>query len=137
MITSLRELADALGGEVVSAQVLAPGPVHDRRDRSLSVKISASSPDGFLCHSFAGDNFKVCKDYVKSRLGMRQFEFAQKQASKPQQQQPDEKRIRIERARETWLAAVDPRGTMVALGSTPRSPAQLSGLILVAHGKRV
>jgi hypothetical protein len=67
---SLRAISKALGGVVSGAQVLAPGPGHDPRDRSLSVKISASSPEGFLCHSFAGDRFEECRDHVKARLGI-------------------------------------------------------------------
>jgi putative DNA primase/helicase len=71
---SLRQIAHALGGEVSGCEVRAPGPGHGPRDRSLSVKLSASSPDGFLVHSFAGDDFKHCRDYVKSKLGVSQFE---------------------------------------------------------------
>ena len=75
---SLDEIARALGGEVFDSethgpQVLAPGPGHSRADHSLSVRLSASSPDGFLVHSFAGDDFKYCRDYVKSILGMSQI----------------------------------------------------------------
>ena len=54
--SNLRAVALALGGDVVGSQVLAPGPGHGPRDRSLSVKLSPSSPDGFIAHSFAGDD---------------------------------------------------------------------------------
>ena len=50
----LRSLARALGGEVANGRVLCPGPGHGPRDRSLSVRLSATAPDGFLVHSFAG-----------------------------------------------------------------------------------
>ena len=70
MITDLRSLARALGGEVVGGQVLAPGPAHSLRDRSLSVRLSASSPDGFLAHSHAGDPWQACRDHVKAALGI-------------------------------------------------------------------
>jgi hypothetical protein len=43
MIADLRSLARALGGEVVGRQVLAPGPGHSRRDRSLSICSSAKA----------------------------------------------------------------------------------------------
>lgn len=113
---SLREIARALGGDVVGAQVLAPGPNHDKRDRSLSVKISASSPDGFICHSFAGDAFQECRDYVKARLGIastRQLPTCSNQpANLPVD--ADGQRVRVARASAIWLESRDPRGTLVA-----------------------
>jgi RecA-family ATPase len=56
MLTDLQTLAKALGGEVNHRQVLAPGPGHSAIDRSLSVKLDSNAPDGFLVHSFAGDD---------------------------------------------------------------------------------
>ena len=56
MLTDLQTLAKALGGEVNRSQVLAPGPGHSAIDRSLSVKLDSNAPDGFLVHSFAGDD---------------------------------------------------------------------------------
>ncbi len=66
----LRAIARALGGEVAGHQVLAPGPGHGPRDRSLSVKLSATSPDGFVAFSHAGDDWRACRDHVRSRLGI-------------------------------------------------------------------
>ena len=60
----------ALGGEVSGAQVLAPGPGHRKRDRSLSVTFSATSPDGFLAFSHSGDDWRDCRDHVRDRLGL-------------------------------------------------------------------
>jgi RecA-family ATPase len=65
----LDHLAQALGGDVSRDQVLAPGPGHSREDRSLSIKLSQSAPDGFVVHSFAGDDSIKCKDYVRQKLG--------------------------------------------------------------------
>jgi hypothetical protein len=73
-IFDLRTIARLLGGEVSSGQVLAPGPNHSAKDRSLSVKVSPSAPDGFVVNSFAGDDPIACKDYVRSKLGLGQFE---------------------------------------------------------------
>lgn len=67
---SLRELAAALGGDVAGAQVLVPGPGHSARDRSLAVKPSPDAQDGFVAMSFAGDDWRACRDYVRSRLGL-------------------------------------------------------------------
>jgi hypothetical protein len=66
----LRQIARALGGEVHGRQVLAPGPGHAARDRSLAVKPQPSAPDGFLVYSHAGDDWRECRDYVRERLGL-------------------------------------------------------------------
>ena len=67
-----REVAMALGGDVVSVKrVAAPGPGHSPTDRSLSVLITGSD---FIVHSFAGDDWRVCKEYVRSRLGLLPFD---------------------------------------------------------------
>jgi 5S rRNA maturation endonuclease (ribonuclease M5) len=63
--TSLQQLAAALGGEVSGNQILAPGPNHGPKDRSLSVRLSDSAPEGFVVHSFAGDDPLACRDHVR------------------------------------------------------------------------
>ena len=72
-IPNLQTLARALGGEISNGQVLAPGPGHSAIDRSLSVKLDAGAPDGFLVHSFSTDDPIVCRDYVRERLGLPAF----------------------------------------------------------------
>ncbi|WP_025032476.1 toprim domain-containing protein [Bradyrhizobium sp. DOA9] len=70
-------VARALGGDVVGRnRVQAPGPGHSRKDRSLSVKLEPDAADGFLVHSFAGDDPIVCKDYVRRALGLPAFGIA-------------------------------------------------------------
>ena len=69
----LRSAAHALGGEVSGEQVLAPGPGHSPKDRSLSVKPDPNAPGSFLVESFAGDDWKICKDYVREKLGLGPF----------------------------------------------------------------
>jgi hypothetical protein len=64
----LRTAARQLGGIVCGNEILCPGPSHKPRDRSLSVRISASAPLGFICHSFCGDDFRACQRYVAERL---------------------------------------------------------------------
>jgi len=71
-----QQLAAALGGEVSGGQVLAPGPGHSPKDRSLSIKIDASKPDGIVVHSFAGDDPLKCKDHVRERAGLDRWEPA-------------------------------------------------------------
>ena len=73
MITNLRVLATALGGEISGGQLLCPGPDHSAADRSLSIKLDSNAPDGFVVHSFAGDDPIACKDYVRSKAGLPAF----------------------------------------------------------------
>jgi AAA domain len=72
-IRDLQSLARALGGEVNSGQILAPGPGHSPKDRSLSVKLDADAPDGFVVNSFAHDDPIECKDYVRAKLSLPAF----------------------------------------------------------------
>jgi hypothetical protein len=73
-IASINRIAEALGGEVSSGQVLAPGPGHSVQDRSLSVKLDDTAPDGFIVHSFAGDDPIACRDHVRRKFGAPEFE---------------------------------------------------------------
>ena len=73
MLTNLQALAKALGGEVSGSQVLAPGPGHSVVDRSLSVKLDSGAPDGFVTHSFAGDDPIACRDHVRAKAGLEPF----------------------------------------------------------------
>lgn len=69
-----RHLARALGGEVYGAKaLLVPGPGHSPRDRSLSIRLDPDAPDGFVVHSFAGDDPLGCRDYVRAALGLPAF----------------------------------------------------------------
>src|SRR4051812_47293602 len=63
-------LARALGGGASGTRVRAPGPGHPPQDRSLVIDIKDDAPDGFLVHSFAGDDPTLCKDYVRQRAGL-------------------------------------------------------------------
>lgn len=67
---NLQQVAAALGGEVSGREVLAPGPGHSAKDRSLSVRVDPAAPDGIVVHSFANDDWQACKDHVKTRLGI-------------------------------------------------------------------
>jgi hypothetical protein len=73
MLTTLHTLAKALGGEVSRGQVLAPGPRHSAVDRSLSVKLDSDAPDGFVTHSFAGDDPIACRDHVRAKAALEPF----------------------------------------------------------------
>jgi AAA domain-containing protein len=66
---NLKSIAHILGGEVHGNQVLAPGPNHSTKDRSLSVTISDSGDD-IVVHSFASDDPIECKKYVREKCGI-------------------------------------------------------------------
>jgi hypothetical protein len=74
VIAQLGSWAQALGGEASGNSVLAPGPGHSPHDRSLSVTLDANAPDGFLVHSFAGDDPIACKDHVRAKLRLPAFQ---------------------------------------------------------------
>jgi hypothetical protein len=67
-LPSPREAGFLLGGEARGNRVSCPGPGHGKHDRSLSIKFTHNAPDGFLVHSFAGDDPLDCRDYVRERL---------------------------------------------------------------------
>jgi putative DNA primase/helicase len=116
-MSALRAWAHALGGDVVGSQVLCPGPGHHPRDRSLSVALSTTSPDGFLAHSHCGDDWRTCRDHVRARLGLSpNGGKSQSRGSRPTPQpqprpQPDSNAERIAGALRLWDASIDPRGT--------------------------
>lgn len=86
MTVSPKQAAVLLGGDVSGDSVLAPGPGHSKHDRSLSVRFSADAPEGFVVHSFAGDDALECRDYVKGKLGIAEYrpsERVRERASKP------------------------------------------------------
>jgi len=70
---TLQSLARALGGVVCNGEVLAPGPGHSPKDRSLSVKLDPTAQDGFVVHSFAGDDPLEARDYVREKCGLPAF----------------------------------------------------------------
>ena len=65
---TLDQIAHALGGEVAGGQVLAPGPNHSPKDRSLAVKLGNNG--GLIVFSHAGDDIQSCKDHVRAKLGL-------------------------------------------------------------------
>jgi putative DNA primase/helicase len=121
MTTPLSQIARALGGDVVGRNsILAPGPGHSPRDRSLSILIDPAAPDGFVVHSQAGDPDLLCKDYVRKSLGHSDWAPSSKNgtpvtrsAIAPVPLQSDEDRERETRARAIWAEARDPYGTPV------------------------
>jgi hypothetical protein len=115
-----RAVARALGGNASGSNVVAPGPGHSRADRSLSIKISPTTPDGFLVHSFAGDPPMDCRDYVRAALGLGKWERPRRQSSTRwtpsclAAPDDDDATRRAALALRLWNEARGPRGTVVA-----------------------
>jgi hypothetical protein len=162
-LRDLRSIARALGGEVAGRQVLAPGPGHSFRDRSLAIRISNDAPGGFVVHSHAGDDWRVCRQHVRSRLGLPAWESGDKQdrSIKPEhfegwnfgvvdseaedrhrfvgadrQRRIKEELVRIEQAQRIWNEAAGPKWTKAEeyLASRALSLADgLNGTVLRFH----
>ncbi len=100
--------------------MLAPGPGHSRKDRSLSVRLSVQSPTGFITFSHAGDDFAFCRDYVAGKLGLplddwrsRRQPLSRPAPASAAARHEDDTAERINRALGLWSEARDPRGTVV------------------------
>lgn len=61
-------VAHTLGGEIFGGSILCPGPGHSSDDRSMSVKFDPEAPEGFVVQSFSGDDWRDCRDSVKTKL---------------------------------------------------------------------
>jgi putative DNA primase/helicase len=129
----VRHIAHALGGEVYGRDAVAcPGPGHSPKDRSLSIRLDPTAPDGFLIYSHAGDDWRDCRDYVRARLGLPRWEPGEEQRrnvpphhvekwdlaaveaegnGEPHAWSEDEI-LRIAAARRIWDEARNPSGTL-------------------------
>lgn len=67
-VIDIKQAERLLGGKIYGRnRILCPGPGHSRNDRSMSVMFTDS---GFVVKSFSTDDWKECRDYVKSVLGL-------------------------------------------------------------------
>jgi hypothetical protein len=135
-----RLVALALRGIVTgNKSVLAPGPGHSLVDRSLSIKIDPAVADGFILHSFAGDNPTVCRDHVRAALRLgRQAGFGKRPRRSPRLSAVpvDNASDRSEFALRLWQEACDPRGTVVTHYLASRSltlPDDVAGDVVRFH----
>jgi putative DNA primase/helicase len=148
----LRTIARALDGEVSGRRVLAPGPQHSPKDRSLCVSLAPALPGGFLVHSFAGDDPIECKDYVRARLGLPAWQPGDEQDRRVHRikdwdrtiadgqatlrEKTEDDLLRIKRAQAVWNEAADPRGTRAVQYLMARAldlPDDLAGAVLRFH----
>jgi len=90
-----------MGGTVTGRDSCGvPGPGHSKSDRSLSIRIDPKDSLGFKVHSFAGDDWQVCRDYVAAALGL-------------QRARNDLAARSIDFPLQLWSEAVGARGTLV------------------------
>jgi hypothetical protein len=68
--SDIRQIAQALGGEVSAGQICAPAPGHSPADRGMSVRVDAAAPGGFVVNLFNGGDPIAARDYVRGRLGL-------------------------------------------------------------------
>ena len=103
-MNALRDYARRLGGDCAGDQVLCPGPGHGPLDRSLSVRLSAIAPDGFVAFSHAGDDWRECRDHVRHLLGIKAPErrTAPSQPSPVVKGDPEYERRQHEKAAWLW-----------------------------------
>src|SRR3954447_26832492 len=106
----LRKIAQDLGGEMVGHQACCPGPGHSRRDRSLAIRLSETSPDGFIVHSFAGDDWRDCRDYAREKLGLGRRTAARQEPARPIRAINDN-RQKLLKARHLWSCRHPIEGT--------------------------
>ena len=158
---STRQIAHALGGQVAGARtILCPGPGHSANDRSLAVRIDPHAPDGFVCFSHCGDDWKQCRDHVRVKLGLPAWQpgdnnrrrvipdqhiakwdmaSVETEADEISEPRDADELDRINYAQSIWKEAVDPRGTLADIYLTwvrkLNLPAELAGAALRFHGE--
>jgi putative DNA primase/helicase len=116
-----RSAARALGGDAYGRnQVVCPGPGHSPRDRSLSVTFNSTAPEGFLVFSHASDDPLACRDHVRSRLGLPEWQPAsggerplRPLRIRPQVGPDPDREAKMRLAVAIWNEAVEPAGTPV------------------------
>jgi hypothetical protein len=107
----LRSWAHALGGEVSGRNsVLCAGPGHSLADRSLHVTFK-SSTDFVVC-SFAGDDWRDCRDHVRARLGISCDPTPHKTAPEPAKGSTEYDRRQHEKAAWLWAKRRPITGTI-------------------------
>jgi putative DNA primase/helicase len=107
---NFRTAARVLGGEFSGEQIVCPGPNHSARDRSLRVRIGRTGE--ILVHSFCGDDWRECRDYVKGKLGLREPKTAPRRPSPTRESITSSKPNNAALAVRLWREAGDIRGTL-------------------------
>jgi putative DNA primase/helicase len=110
-----REIVAVLGGTVTGRDSCnVPGPGHSKADRSLSITIDSRQGRIIVC-SHAGDDWKICKDYVRERLGLDRWERGGHRSTFVVINSgiDDDKEKKKASALRIWSQSVNPTGTIV------------------------
>jgi putative DNA primase/helicase len=116
MMLDLRTIARIMGGEITGQNSCnVPGPGHSKADRSLSIKLSARAPGGFVVYSHANDDPIECRDYVRGRLSLSKWRAKdQRTPLVVTHGGPDYDKERSKRfALRIWSESTDPTGSIV------------------------
>lgn len=110
-IINLKSAALTLGGDIAGRnRILCPGPGHSRRDRSLSITFAHDG--SFVAHSFAGDDWRECRDHVKAHLGLSDEPDAPVSEPTPDYSTLIDEQRRIDHAARLWAETVPLPGTL-------------------------
>jgi len=112
-----RAIAHMLGGDVTSGDSAnVPGPGHSKNDRSLSIRIDRATGELLVC-SHAGDDWRACKDYVRSRLGLDHREISTERRRTSfavlRSGLDNDKEKKKSAALRIWEQSINPTGTVV------------------------
>jgi putative DNA primase/helicase len=138
-----RSIAAVMGGQVTSRDsVNVPGPGHSRADRSLSIKINAKAPGGFVIYSHAGDDPIHCRDYVRDCLALGQWSAGDRQRPSPfsvSDAGPGRDKERNKQfALRIWSQATQPIGSVVEFYLREHRglvlPPDIAGSVVRYHG---
>ncbi len=110
MQIDIKSAARLLGGEARGNRVVCPGPGHSKRDRSLSITFSADGT--FTTNSFAGDDFRACRDHVKAVLGLDDHRPRQVVAPAIHSVSSGSTRARIDMLHRLWDSCIPIAGTL-------------------------
>lgn len=150
LMWSLAQLRSALGGDIAGGGVVCPGPGHSHKDRSLSVRPSATAESGFVVFSHSPrDDMGTCRDHVRRLLGLEEWQpsgdsaeaivhrmQARARSAKAERDEAARKERLARLAAKIWTDAVDPQGTLVETYLASRSleiPNKVSGTALRFH----
>jgi len=93
--------------------------------------------NGVVVYSYAGDDWRDCRDYVHARLGLPTWQPGnQRNHVTVKWSEPEPERSRADRAKAIWDEGQDPRGTAAEEYLAARSlhlPAELCGSVLRYH----
>ena len=123
----IRMAQSTLGGEISGNSLSCPGPNHGPEDRSLRVTFTA---DDMVVHSFSGDDWKECKDYVRTMLGLSR-DWKPDPSKAPPPHDPADEQRKIDYALKIWRECKKPANTIVQAYLESRSiefPAEVKSI---------